>query len=360
MMHDRCSLLLKILRRPDDSAALPLGQWDLLVRQARRAELLAHLHALFEARQLLTHVPEQALAHLESARIYAHAQQRVVRWEVRCLARALQQLEIPLLLLKGAAYLLAELPNSRGRLFNDIDILVPKVRLDAVEQALLQHGWMSTHLDPYDQHYYRTWMHELPPLRHIRRRTVLDVHHNILPETARLHPDPGKLFSDAITIDAPWRVQVLAPADMVLHSATHLFHDGELERGLRDLVDLDTLLRHFSSQESFWTRLQRRACELDLLRPLYYALRYTARLLDTPVPLQALESTADGRPPPPLSVVMDALFQRALEVDHDSCKPPGSALARGLLYVRSHYLRMPLHLLIPHLLRKSFRQSADS
>ncbi|MFQ5487719.1 MAG: nucleotidyltransferase family protein [Gammaproteobacteria bacterium] len=358
MMPRRPSLLLEILRRPDACATLPLGQWDLLVCQARRAELLAHLHALFEARQLLSQVPAQALLHLESARIYARAQQRVVRWEVRCLARALQQLEIPLLLLKGAAYLLAELPNSRGRLFNDIDILVPKVRLDAVEQALLQHGWMSTHLDAYDQRYYRTWMHELPPLRHIRRRTVLDVHHNILPETARLHPDPGRLLAAAVTIDEQRGLQVLAPADMVLHSATHLFHDGELERGLRDLVDLDTLLRHFSSEEGFWTRLQMRARELDLQRPLYYALRYTARLLDTPVPQQALDFTADGRPPTPLSAVMDALFRRALEVDHDSCKPPGSGLARGLLYIRSHYLRMPLHLLIPHLLRKAFRQSA--
>ena len=32
---------------------------------------------------------------------------------------------------------------------------------------------------------------------------------------------------------------------MVLHSATHLFHEGELDKALRDLVDIDGLLRHF-------------------------------------------------------------------------------------------------------------------
>ena len=33
-----------------------------------------------------------------------------------------------------------------------------------------------------------------------------------------------------------------------------------------------------------------------------------------------------------------------------------TAAARWLLYVRAHYLRMPLHLLLPHLLRKSFHR----
>jgi hypothetical protein len=37
---------------------------------------------------------------------------------------------------------------------------------------------------------------------------------------------------------------------MVLHSATHLFYDGELNHGLRDLVDLDDLLRHFSGADA--------------------------------------------------------------------------------------------------------------
>jgi 3-hydroxyacyl-CoA dehydrogenase len=56
---------------------------------------------------------------------------------------------------------------------------------------------------------------------------------------------------------------------MVLHSATHLFFEGELRHGLRDLVDLDDLVRHFAAQDaSFWQRLVARAFEMDLARPL--------------------------------------------------------------------------------------------
>ncbi len=351
------SLLLEVLCQPARAGTLDLPRWDLLVRQARRAELLGHLHWLLAQEGLLPAVPPAPLVHLESARVYARAQQRVVRWEARCILRALAPLEIPVVFLKGAAYLLAGLPNSEGRLFSDVDILVPRPRLEAVERELMRHGWMSTHLDAYDQRYYRTWMHELPPLRHIRRRTVLDVHHNILPDTARLHPRASRLLADAVP--AGRNALVLSPPDMVLHSATHLFHDGELERGLRDLVDLDLLLRHFGTDEGFWEALPRRAAELDLQRPLYYALRHCRRLLDTPVPSAVLEAVADAAPPPPLRALMDVLFGRGLEVDHDSCRAVGDGLARWLLYMRSHYLRMPLYLLIPHLLRKASRRRRD-
>jgi hypothetical protein len=141
-----------------------------------------------------------------------------------------------------------------------------------------------------------------------------------------------------------------------LHSATHLFHDGELEHGLRDLVDLDSLMREFEKNQNFWSDLTERAKELELVRPLYYALRYTARMLATPVPGEALQAANIGKPVLLVRSLMDALFSRALTPDHPSCDSRFTGLARWLLYVRSHYLRMPLHLLIPHLIRKAFHR----
>lgn len=230
---------------------------------------------------------------------------------------------------------------------------MPKAKLDQVEQALGRHGWQTTHHDDYDQRYYRTWMHELPPLLHTRRQTVIDVHHTILPETARLHPDPKKLITDAVPIEGKENMFVLAPEDMVLHSATHLFHDGELEHGLRDLVDLDAMLRHFGKQENFWDRLIERAAEMELGRPLYYALRFTHNILHAPIPDLALKAATTLGKPAAVSSLMDELLGRALMPDHPSCEDRFTPLARWLLYVRSHYLRMPLHLLVPHLVRKA-------
>jgi hypothetical protein len=141
---------------------------------------------------------------------------------------------------------------------------------------------------------------------------------------------------------------------MVLHSATHLFCNEDVGNSLRDLVDLDSLLREFASEENFWTRLTARAGELDLTRPLYYALRYAVHILETPVPAGVLHTAESGRPPPLLLGVMDALFLRTLQPDRAT--DGLAALARGSLYVRAHWLRMPPLLLACHLITKALRR----
>lgn len=349
------SLTARVFAHPETIRSVTLEDWDLLIRQSRRALLLAQLDALIHDHGLADTVPEPARKHLDSARALAEQNERIVHWETNRIVRALRGVASPVVLLKGAAYTMLGLPAARGRLFSDVDILVPKDRIDAAERSLMEHGWMSMHHDAYDQRYYRQWMHELPPMRHVRRRTVLDVHHNILPETASLHPDPARLLEAARPIDGTG-LYALEPADMVLHSATHLFHDGELEHGLRDLVDLDSLLRHFGREEQFWSRLVERAEQLDLMRPLYYALRYTHRFLDSVVPKDVRLCVRSAAPMTAAGALMDALFDRGLSPHHPSCDSRATGIARWALYVRSHMLRMPPHLLVPHLVRKSIRR----
>ena len=106
-------------------------------------------------------------------------------------------------------------------------------------------------------------------MRHFKRGTIIDVHHAILPTSARLHPNSESLLTAARPLDGVVGVKALAPVDMVLHSATHLFHEGDLERGMRGLVDVDSLLRELGAQDGFWQALVPRATELELVRPLF-------------------------------------------------------------------------------------------
>ena len=110
-------------------------------------------------------------------------------------------------------------------------------------------GWATTHHSAYDQRYYRQWMHELPPLEHIHRHTVLDVHHALVPRTARRGRLPSSLQAARPIAGMP-SLHVLQPADMLLHGMTHLFHNEELSHGLRDLSDSDLLLREFGTESS--------------------------------------------------------------------------------------------------------------
>jgi hypothetical protein len=346
-------LIVEVLRAPARLGELAPAGWELLLRQASAANLSATLYCLAEREGVLNAIPAAPRRHLEWARSLAARQDQAVHFEVDEIARALRRVGVQPILLKGAAYVLADLPAARGRLFSDIDILVPKARLPDVESALMLHGWGSTHHDPYDQRYYRQWMHELPPLEHIRRRTVLDVHHALVPQTASIRPEPALLHAAARTLPHAPALRVLAPADMALHSAVHLFH-GEFEHGLRDLLDLHALLGHFGADPVFWTDLPRRAQELELTRELFYALRYCRLLLDTAIPDQALAAAAPGRPARPLLALMDALLTRALLPRHPSCADRFSPSARFLLYLRANWLRMPPLLLSRHLFHKAF------
>jgi hypothetical protein len=346
-------LLLRVLRAPGHMTQLPLADWELLLRQAAAANLVASLYCLAEQEQLMARIPDAPRRHLEWAGAMAARHRQAVRFEVRQIRAALARAGVPLILLKGAAYVAAGLPAAAGRLFSDVDILVPKVRLAEVESALMLHGWGNTHHDAYDQRYYRDWMHELPPMEHVRRRTVIDVHHAILPETAGARPDPASLRASAVAVEDDPGVAVLAPADMVLHSAVHLFSDGEFHHGLRDLLDIHRLLVHFGRTPGFWDALAPRARALELERPLFYALRYCARLFGTPVPAATFAAAAPGQPNRLLLALMDQLFGRALLPAHPSCADGFSAAAAAVLYMRGNWLRMPPLLLTRHLFHKA-------
>lgn len=357
-MIPAAATLLHALREPAAMAGFGDDDWDLVVRQAAAAGLLGRLAALARQAGVDGAIPVPVRRHLTAHRTIAEQQQRAVRWELVHLSKALEELPGPVLLLKGAAYAAADLPPAPGRLFSDIDLMVPKDQLGIAEPALMLGGWHASHHDAYDQRYYRQWMHELPPMVHIRRQTVIDLHHDLLPETARIRTRPDLILATATPLAAFPRFSIPSRADQVLHSATHLFHEGEWQHGLRDLVDLDALLRAYAAGPGFWDQLLQRAAALNLGRPLYHALHCAERILATPVPADVL-ARCPAAPSPPVRALMDRLFTAAFATAHHSMRLPLSGPAEFVLYVRSHWLRMPPHLLLPHLLRKSWKRRTE-
>ncbi len=339
-----------------------MPQWSLLIRQARRARLLARLadHALKSPHA----PPRPVVPHLTAARNVAANHHRSLLWEVHCVSRLLEPLDVPIILLKGAAYAALGLDFARQRITSDLDIMVPEEALDDVHRCLLKHDWHPLKLDVYDERYYRLWMHELPPLRHAERQTVIDVHHTILPRTARIHPDPQELWRQSRPLPplsatsfmaGRGRLRILSPTDMLLHASAHLFHDGEIAISIRDLVDIDDLCCCFGAEPGFWDGLVGRATELDLARPLYFSLRYCDALLGSrAIPPTVLEAAASaGAPSRAWRAAMDRLVPAALLPDHPDRPGAWHRLAALILYIRSHWLRMPAGLLARHLTRKA-------
>lgn len=353
-------LVTAALRDPAGVTELAPRELDLTLRLMRRAGLLGRLASRLGERGFPPALPCIAVDQLVSARVSVEARQRAARWELDRLAWALEGAAVsPPVALKGCGYLLLGLPNAAGRSFADVDLLVPGRELPAVEARLRERGWQPTVLSAYDERYYRRWAHELPPMTHAEREVEVDLHHAILMTTARLAPDSALLLGEARAVPGS-RFRVLAPVDMVLHAMTHLMFGEDLSDALRELVDIDDLLRHFGRHEpGFWQRFWPRAEKLDLARPAFYGLRYAGALLGTPIPAEVAAASRAGAPPAAALALMDRLAPHALFPAHPDLPLRRSALARTLLYVRAHWIRMPPAMLARHLGYKLYARIAQ-
>ena len=347
------ALLVQALLEPGTTTQLRASGWNELLIQSRQSGLQAALAARLEASGLFAAAPFKVRSQLRAALIAAESTQTAVRFEIDRIVRALKGVDTPIVLLKGSAYVMAGLPAARGRFIGDLDLMVVRERIDAVEQTLLAHGWATAELDDYDQHFYRAWSHEIPPMQHPERETPVDIHHSIAQLTSRVHPDAAQLLASAVPLTAP-RLSVLAPADMVLHSCVHLIND-EVGLPLRDLFDLHDLLLHFGGNPGFWAQLVERARLHGLERPLYHMLRQARRLLGTPVPQDVLRAVDAWAPPRLLLLLMDWLWLRRFTPEPGFRPSWRTALAHWLLYVRAHWLRMPPLMLARHLSIKAWR-----
>ncbi len=350
-------ILVTALRDPKSTASLDSRGWTTLLTIARAERLIGTLAYRLEGQN----VPEPVAAILTDERTNAQYQKRSALWEADCARRALRDYYGKVVLMKGTAYAAAGLRAAEGRNIGDLDIMVARDDLPQVEAALLTAGWEWVKEDPYDDAYYRDHMHELPPLIHKERDRMIDVHHTILPLTARPRPDAEAMLEDAVPLPLAGGVRggswasvefptpspdpsrkregslhVFSPANMVIHSAAHLFADGELDGGLRNLWDIHCLLTEFAD-EAFWPTLKSRAEHHQLWPAVHRAARLAHRLYGTEIPKIWQGWNRQDK----------WYILRLTARDHWGRGT--RKFIRLIFYTRSHWLRMPPLMLMRHL-----------
>ena len=332
------TLLARVLADPSHATTLAEDAWAGILCAARAERMLATLSHRVAGLDLLTGV----VTVLDAARADAEVGRVRALWEVEMARRALAPLNVPVVLLKGSAFVVAGLEAGQGRLVGDLDILVPRDRLDEVEAALLTAGWEWVKPDPYDDEYYRRWMHELPPMIHRTRDAMIDVHHTILPLTARQTPDARALMAASLPLDNG--LFVLSPADMIVHAAAHLLADGDLAGGLRNLWDIRCLVNEFADEADFWATLDTRATLHGLAPEVHRALRLSTAMFGSAIP-KSLDRW-DRR---------DKWYRYRITA-RDGWGRETHRFIRFAFYVRSHWLRMPPLMLAKHLWTKWRKQ----
>ena len=339
--------LVAALRDPVSVEAFDAATWTAVLTCARAEQLIGSLAHRLHGLELPAGI-EPVLA---AARTAADQGRTQALWEAEMARRALAPLDVPVVLLKGTAYVAAGLSAGQGRAIGDLDILVPRNALDAAERALLGAGWEWIKPDPYDDAYYRRWMHELPPLIHRERDRMIDVHHTILPLTAKPKPHATALIGDAQPLENG--LSVLSPPDMVVHAAAHLIADGDLAGGLRNLWDIDRLVREFGGDDpEFCLSVCENAHGHQLWDQTIRALRLAGQVFGTPVKgyRSPIRISLNEQP-------SDRLFRRRL-LARDGWGRATRPATRLAFYVRSHALRMPPAMLARHLFTKWRRGGA--
>jgi hypothetical protein len=333
-------LVCAALRQPQHLSALTPAGWDALVRQARGAGLLARIGCMLDAQGSLDRVPDAPRAHLNAAMTLAEFHRVQAMRELALVHEALASIEVEPVLLGGAAYAAAGLLPGMGRLFTDIDIVVPEGRLAKVEAALLARGWIKGRAAFNNGRSDQQEPDSSPALGQSQRQCVVVVHCAVLAEAVHEVAAATGPLGRTRAAEGDTRFAILDPADMALYVMVHLFHRADLGHALCDLSDLDLLLRHCGRAPDFWTRLEQHARDPVLAKPLHHGLRYTNALLGTPVPPASLKAAA-AMGGPLRSVLSDGIWARALRPRHAVVSDGWTPLALFALRVRARRRRIP-------------------
>lgn len=299
-------ILIQFLINPSVIKSFQINDWQKLIEQARSHNLLGRCYYLIQKNALLTLTPDYALWHLES--VYKLSQRQKINTfrEVDEVIKILKKNDISPTFLKGAAYCILNTHCSQGRIFSDIDVLVTKRELKTTERDFFAGGWLRMQIEDYDDKYYRIWMHEIPPLRHFERASIIDLHHNLLPLTNKNVYEISELTYQEIAHPFFGKAKVLSNEDIVIHSAIHLFTETEFHNGLRDLSDLDMLIREFSQQDKYFIdQLVTKATKIGVIEYVALALRYCFIVFNTPI---KNEFTTLNK-----SVILDFCFKNVFE-----------------------------------------------
>jgi hypothetical protein len=148
--------------------------------------------------------------------------------------------------------------------------------------------------------------------------------------------------------------------DLLIHSITHLMHEGELHNGLRDLHDIDGMVRQFGGDRQFWTRLGTAALGNDLAVPVARGLALARQIFGSPVPEGRIQSLNASAAHGWAGSTLHRLYLSALTAPCERPPTAVSSLSLSVVYLRGHWLRMRPWPLTRHLATKAWKGIADA
>ena len=324
--------------------------WTQLISAAREQALLGSCYYLLEDADLYQLLPEKVKNHFLSGKIYAEKQKLTILNELLQLEQIFANSGYPCVLLKGCAYRVAMMPHARGRVFSDIDLLVPQENFPDALKRLNNAGFLEFNMSDYDRRYYLRWSHQHPPLIHFIRHSSVDLHHHIYPVCSNENILVSPIFASAEPLVGSAFALPSKPI-MFVHASVHLFYQDETHKLVKDIWDLFEIYQH-TGQHSL-LEIIAAANDLNAQAAVFYALNvlkdfYQLPLTETDLaPLAAYANPLQRRT---MAKLLKHIFDQRSYLHR---------IAHLWWMIRGHLLKMGLATLIYHSIAKSVEQAKE-
>jgi len=275
--------------------------WEQLVSMAQAQGLAPLMYWVLSKSGKFSSIPESARNSLRLNYSVTWIKNQIIFKELESLARTFKQADIPLVLLKGACFVLTIYPDIGLRPMGDLDVLVPTSRItEAVQIARsLGFGIPNATIPEAFPGLNNLLNHETCLQKDGSSSTLLEIHHSLMANNAFLYAVPmdwfweqteplgGKLASDFQSL------RMLTPTAQVLYGSAHaMLEHGGKDAPLRWFYDLDRLIRSYP-EDMDWDLLVSQAKFFEWGSALDAALSKTVVCFNTPIPEQVL-SSLDG------------------------------------------------------------------
>ena len=288
--------------------------WDYLLMRAGNHGLTPLMFAMLTELELMEYVPERQRDILKKSYLASLLRNKRLYDSLAKVLHEFAERSVPTVLLKGAALCLDTYDDMALRPFGDLDILIPRERVNecrSVMEALgykLVKGIYFPIPDDQNDELGCEWAY-------VQAESIVELHWNLVTRLSPFRIDVESLWEGTREVEAEGeRALALSLENQLLHLCLHQYkHHWE---HLRDLTDIALFIdRHGEAMN--WQKLVRDGHRQGVGRCVYYCLALAEKLLDAPVPQEAMRIASGSSSPRRLAgvfqdFIVDNIFEENL------------------------------------------------